>query len=477
MTRRTFAQIAVSGLSQAAFSQDRKVKPESESVPQPHQAIPQSNGRRTALLIGNNNYKKVSPLRNANHDASDISVELRNLRFDVTTVLDTDLITLRQCINRFSSKLQMGDVVFFFYSGHGVQVSEENYLVPTDFNPVGGEDAVRSRCVPAHEVQDSIQKRDTALCILVLDACRNNPFGNHAAKGLAMMDTSLGTYIGTYIGLAAGPGQTASDNSSERNGLFTKFLLKEITHGGQSLDQVFGNVKKQVFEASNQRQRPWLHSDIIGDFYFKGGMRPSPGSLLLESGKRQFQQKQFDQARQSFEQAMRLDPENAFIYNALGAAYAQLRQWSIATGLFAKAIELKPDYAEAYFNRGVAYHNAGRYELAIQDFSWAVDEEPYDPLALDLRGKTYLSLLDYQSAKTDFDRALELNPSDSIALLGRGKAYFRQGKYSEAIRDLTGSLAIHRTSEAYELRSQAYRAMGRTAQAELDHQSAIQLER
>jgi tetratricopeptide (TPR) repeat protein len=427
-----------------------------------------------ALVIGNNNYRKTRPLHNADHDASDLAVTLQQLQFDVTKVVDVDLISLRKSVERFSSVLQDGDTVFFFYSGHGLQVNDENYLVPVDFDVARGEAAVTSTCFRAYEAQDAFQKSGAGTSIFVLDACRDNPFrGGQAARGLAMMDASLGA----YIGLATGPGQTASDNSRERNGLFTKFLLREIMRSGQSLDQVFTNVKKEVFEASNQQQRPWLHSDIIGEFYFQGGMRPSSAGLLLETGKRQFQAKQFDEARKSFEQAMRVDPENPYIYNALGATYTQLQQWSIATGLFAKAIELKPDYASAYFNRGITYQNAGRYELAVQDFSWAVDEEPYDPLALDLRGKTYLSLLDYQNAKADFDKALQLNPTDSVALLGRGKAYFRQGRYLEAVNDLTASIAIHRAPEAYELRSQAYRATGRMPEAQADHQTALQLER
>ena len=407
----------------------------------------------------------------------DLADALGRLGFEVKLVLDADKNLLDKAVQQFSSTLRDGDTALFFYAGHGLQIEEENYLLPTDFNPAHGEAGAKVTCFRASEVQDAIRKSGAGLCIFVLDACRDNPFSasESVAKGLALMKADLGM----YIVLATGPGQIASDNQSERNGLFTKYLLKEMTRPGQTIDQVFSNVKKQVFEASQQRQRPSLHWDIIGDFYFNGPtnvMRPSSGSILVEAGKRQFEAHQFEEARKSFEQAMRVEPENAFIYNALGVTYTQLRQWSIATGLFAQAIELKPDYTAAYFNRGVAYHNAGRYELAVQDFSWAIEQEPFDPLVLDLRGKAYFSLNDYKQAKTDFDSAIKLNQTDSAALLGRGKVFFRTGNYEESIKDLSASIKTRASAEAYELRSQVHRATNRTALADADHQAALRLQ-
>jgi tetratricopeptide (TPR) repeat protein len=477
MTRRIFACTISHWVLARTAAQDRSLKPKSKPAPEPGKSAVAISNRRAALVIGNNRYIKTPPLHNAGHDASDLAEALGRLRFEVRLVLDADKNSLGRAVQEFSSTLREGDTAFFFYAGHGLQIEEENYLLPVDFDPAHGEAGTKATCLRASEVQDAIKKFGAGLCIFVLDACRDNPFteSKSAPKGLALMEAGLGT----YIGLATGPGQIARDNGLERNGLFTKYLLKEIIRPGQTIDQVFNNVKKQVFEASQQDQRPWLHSDIIGDFYFDGpanAMRPSSGSTLVEAGKRQFEARQFEEARKSFEQAMRVEPENPFIYNALGVTYTQLRQWSIATGLFAQAIELKPDYAAAYFNRGAAYHNAGRYELAVQDFSWAIEQEPFDPLVLDLRGKAYFSLNDYKQAKIDFDSAIKLNRTDSAALLGRGKVFFRTGSYEEAIKDLSASIRIRATAEAYDVRSQAYRATNRTALADADHQAALRLQ-
>jgi len=231
-----------------------------------------------------------------------------------------------------------------------------------------------------------------------------------------------------------------------------------------------------VFRASNGVQRPWIFADMIGDFYFKpvttGPITLNRSQSYVEAGQKLYQQGSFEAAAGSFDQAVRIDPENAFGYNALGSARARLKQWSEAVSLYGKAIEIKPDYAAAYFNRGVAYNNAGRFELAVQDFSWAIDEEPYDPRILDLRGRAYLSLRDQDHALADFDRAIELNSSDSEAFMGRGMVAFRQGDYQKALREFTQSIELRPSAEAYERRADTFQSLRRTADADGDLKKA-----
>ncbi|MBV9304387.1 MAG: caspase family protein [Acidobacteriaceae bacterium] len=486
MDRRTF-HCTIAGACLANWTlkkpgQQRRVGP--TGTQSPAQAAPDAgpvnaNARRIALVIGNNQYVRAPQLQNAVNDARDLSATLQRLNFEVTSVTDASLSTVENSVRQFASGLRKGDIALFFYSGHGLQVEGENYLVPVDFDLANGEAGVKSKCFPCSKAQLSMEASVVWMQIVILDACRSNPFSSRAAgtKGMAMPEVDQGT----YLALAAGPGQTASDNSSERNGLFTKFLLTELPRPGQSIDQVFGRVKKQVADASRNAQRPWLHADILQEFFFNDAGAPE-GQIasrrtlrlrdLLMEGKRQLAAKQFQDAADLFEQATHIDPEDPFTYNALGAAYTKMQQWSLAVATFSKAIELSPGYAAAYFNRGVAYHNAGRYQLAVQDFSWAIDEEASDPLPLDLRGRSYFALLDYEHAKEDFDLALELNPSDSAALLGRGRVYFRQGNFPDAIEDLSLSIRLRPTAEAFLVRSQAYRAIGRMALSDADQQRA-----
>lgn len=428
--------------------------------------------RRSALVIGNNAYRKTRELRNCINDADDLRESLTRLGFDVTGIHDADLDTSRSAIGKFTGDLMNGDIALLFYSGHGIQAGGENYLVPVDFDPSVGESRLSSSAIAAAPALEAMEKSGSQLNILILDSCRDNPFRPGApVKGMALMEPGLGT----CVALATGPGQAASDNSDERNGLFSKFLIQEIGRPGQPLDAVFKSVRDAVFSASGGRQRPWMFSDIVGDFYFVAtgrGAVPVTAGDQIEAGKRHYLAGRFEDAAQSFERAVRIDPENAFAYNALGSARAQLKQWSIATSLFAKAIEIRPEYAAAYFNRGVAYYNAARYDLALQDFTWAVNEEPYDPRALDLRGKTHLALRDNDEALADFNHALDLDPSDSSALTGRGAVRFRQGKYQEAIRDLSASLNLRIAVDALELRSQCYRSIRQNALADADARRA-----
>ena len=462
----------------ARVPKDLHVEPET-SPPKP--LIPRAQGlaggRRKALVIGNNAYTKARPLRNGAHDAADVTAVLKRASFDVTPLTDSTETRLKEAVRHFASNVNSGDVALLFYSGHGLQIGGENYLIPVDFDPSRGESGARSACQPASEPQQTIEKAGARLNIVVLDACRNNPFGSSltSARGLALMEAGLGT----YIALATGPGQVADDNPSERNGLFTKYLLREFVVPGQSLDVVFKKVKEQVYTASGGQQRPWLHADMIGDFYPQppagAPATPPADPSILDLGKKQYQNGQFEEAAQSFERARRGHPDDPFPYNALGVTLTRLGRWSQAVDMFSRAIELKPDYAAAYFNRGLAYQNAGRYELALQDFSWALDQDPYDPLLLDVRGRTYFSLLDYDHSLEDFNQSLELNPSDFAALLGRGKVFFRRGRLNEALRDLTASLNVRPAPEAYEMRSQTYRALGRTQQANDDQREAARL--
>jgi Flp pilus assembly protein TadD len=479
LTRRTFHLATAGALLRGVLAaQDKGVKvvggPSAAGRAGAAPFDPSKARRRAALVVGNNAYKKAPALRNCLNDADDIGDTLAKAGFTVTRVHDGSLDATHAAITGFTGSLGQGDIALLYYSGHGIQAGGENYLVPVEFDIAAGESRLASGAIAAAPALQSMEKSGSQLNILILDSCRDNPFHRGApVKGMALMEPGLGT----CVALATGPGQAASDNADERNGLFTKFLIQEMSRP-QPLDVVLKSVRDSVFKASGGRQRPWTFADIIGDFYFAAaGQTPVRVGVVdvIEAGKRQYLAGMFEEAADSFDRAVRTDPENAFAYNALGSARARLKQWSIATSLFAKAIEIKPDYAAAYFNRGVAYYNAGRYELALQDFSWAVDEEPYDPRSLDLRGKTHLALRDNDEAVSDFSRALDLDPSDSTALTGRGAVRFRQGQFQDAIRDLSASLNLRVAIDALDLRAQCYKATRQAALADADTRTADQL--
>jgi hypothetical protein len=234
-----------------------------------------STERKLALVIGNNAYPE--PLQNAVSDARAIAQALRESGFQVDLVLDATLKDFDRAVDRFASSVHEGDVAMFYYSGHGIQLSNENYLVPVDFKAQEETDA-KYEAVPAARVVDRLSETGARLNIVVLDACRNNPFRStrSGTKGLAPMESGRGS----LIAYATAPNHTADDNPLGANGLFTSYVLEAMRQPGLGIEQVFSQARQSVYQASNGQQVPWLVSSVIGNFYFSpadGPPSPDPG--------------------------------------------------------------------------------------------------------------------------------------------------------------------------------------------------------
>jgi hypothetical protein len=220
--------------------------------------------KQVALVIGNSAYGN-SPLKNPANDARALTARLQALNYDVVSVFDANRRAMGRAIEQFVGKLGTGDVALFFFAGHGVQVDGENYLLPVDFD---GQDEidVRNDAVAAGKIQDRMEKSGAQLNILILDACRNNPYrgANRAGtRGLAAMSAGRGT----LIAFATAPGRTASDGGGD-NGLFTEHLLGALSTPGLMLGELFDVVREQVDTASNGAQIPWTLSSVVGRYAF-----------------------------------------------------------------------------------------------------------------------------------------------------------------------------------------------------------------
>ncbi len=220
--------------------------------------------KRVALLIGNEAYAKA-PLSNPVNDARAIGAKLSELGFQVDLALNVNLRSMQKAIDRFVASLRPGDVALFYYAGHGIQLDGENFLIPVDFDAKDEADA-RYEAYSASRVHERMETSGSRLNLIILDACRNNPFRatRSGAGGLASMNTGRGT----FIAFATGPGRTASDNPGGGNGLFTSHLLRAMSEPGLSLDQVFNRVRERVYETSGKEQLPWTGSSVIGEFFF-----------------------------------------------------------------------------------------------------------------------------------------------------------------------------------------------------------------
>lgn len=228
--------------------------------------------KRYALVIGNSNYpKELGLLKNPVNDATDVATELRQSNFEVQLLTNATYIQIREAMRKFQEKLVNGPkdqtVGLFYYAGHGVQYQDENYLVPIDANVKFEDDIVRM-CFPVQRmVLNNMEKTNSRMNIIILDACRNNPFPattRGVSQGLGEMKRARGS----FIAYATAPGSVASDGTG-RNGLYTQELLKALRKPGLTIEQVFKDVRMNVLKLSGERQYTWDSSNIIGEFYFK----------------------------------------------------------------------------------------------------------------------------------------------------------------------------------------------------------------
>ncbi|MEO8025528.1 MAG: caspase family protein [Bryobacteraceae bacterium] len=235
---------------------------------------------RKALIVGNQAYPKW-PLNNPKNDARAMGDSLGKLGFETKVVVDANLRQLEQSIDGFIAQIRPGDVALFFYAGHGIQLAGENYLIPIDFDAKDEADA-KYVSYSASRIQERMDQAGARLAILVLDACRNNPFRTTRGAGGGL--AAMGTGKGTLIAFATAPGRTADDNPGGKNGLFTSHLIKALSEPGLSLDQVFNRVRERVYADSKQAQLPWTVSSVIGEFYFSGnGARPAQSAQVPET--------------------------------------------------------------------------------------------------------------------------------------------------------------------------------------------------
>ncbi|MCV3212228.1 caspase family protein [Plectonema radiosum NIES-515] len=240
---------------------------QSQILPPAQKLLAVASPKRVALVIGNSRYLPGLELVNPRNDAEDMSKVLGELGFDVIKVLDADKKQIDIALNKFKSKLAQGSVGVFYYAGHGVQVDGENYLIPTDAKLLAEKD-VRYQALPVGEVQNIMEESKTDANIIILDACRNNPFSRRwnrstAARGLAPIQAASGF----YIAFATRPGAVASDGGS-KNGTFTSYLLKYIKTPNIPIETLFKKVRQGVFEETKKGQIPWDSSSLIGEFSF-----------------------------------------------------------------------------------------------------------------------------------------------------------------------------------------------------------------
>lgn len=243
--------------------------------------------KRTALIIGNSNYK-AGFLKNPVNDAKLMSSTLKSLGFDVIIKLDIpDQNEMKKIIRKFGAIIKSkGGVALFYYAGHGIQIQSVNYLVPIKAN-INKEEDVEYECVQVDMIFSELQYAESKTNIVILDACRNNPFArsfrSSTDRGLAVISKSPS---GTIIAFATAPGNIAIDGYGN-NGLYTEELVKCMTIPNVDILKMFMQVRNNVAKRSNNQQVPWENSSLFNEFYFvkKEGVDSTTTTVKKETKK------------------------------------------------------------------------------------------------------------------------------------------------------------------------------------------------
>jgi uncharacterized caspase-like protein len=221
----------------------------------------QAPSPRAALVIGNADYS-FGALRNPVNDAEAMAKALGEAGFDVTVATDADQAAMEKAIHTFGAKLKAkGGVGLFYFSGHGAQISRENYLIPVNLTSA---EEIKSGSVSATEIVDAMAGAHNGLNIVILDACRTNPMDPNGAHGLSRIDSNASL----FVSYATSPGSVALDGAGD-NSPYTKYLSEWIATPNLSIEDTFKRTLKGVYQDTHGEQTPWISSTFFGDFVFR----------------------------------------------------------------------------------------------------------------------------------------------------------------------------------------------------------------
>lgn len=264
--------------------------------------VPKGDGRRIALVIGNSDYKYTGALSNPANDARLMAETLKSVGFELyggkpqINLSRDDMLT---AIEGFGDRIGSGDTALFYYAGHGMQVKGENYLIPVNAN-IKNEAEVRFKSVESGLLFAKLEGAKNGVNIVILDACRNNPFGRSfrsGNNGLAQVTAPSGT----IVAFSTAPNQVAEDGSGG-NSTYTRELARFIKAPGLRIEDVFKRVRVSVEGSTGGNQQPWENTSLKGDFSFVEGGADLHERRAMDAEKR---------ARQAEEKARRAEQQAA----------------------------------------------------------------------------------------------------------------------------------------------------------------------
>jgi tetratricopeptide (TPR) repeat protein len=453
--------------------------------------------QRLALLIGNSTYEHLTPLKNPKNDVDQLAAKLQKLGFQTFVKYDLNHDDFVETLSTFQNTIEPGAIALFYYSGHGVQLSGMNYLIPTNMQSGATAVTLQGSGISLGLVRGALD--NARLSLIILDACRT--LLNFPAKGSL---EGLAPYFsrGALIAYAADEGQAASDNDTENISLFTKYLVKELDKPDETLCPLFSEVREAVDGASQHVQFPFIYDGVIGDFVFnrttttesrnlasvskpllwttiQASDNPndfaaylSPGasdkkhnkeaenrlSLLMSStakavglvpldaqtppdvvalanqAERLFYERAYSRALEIYSTLAASRPSDAQVVYDYATCLLYLGRNDEAIQYFSKAVELKPEFPWNYYNRGVAYHLKGNFKEAIDDYTQALERRPSYALGYNNLALAKREAGDIAGAKQDVQKAISMDPHYAPAFFNGATIFQGLGDKANAVR-------------------------------------------
>ncbi|HDS1738284.1 caspase family protein [Pseudomonas putida] len=223
--------------------------------------------KRVALVVGNAAYPE-NRLTNPCNDAEDVACALRQFEFHVIECRNASYETMVRALLEFRAEMHLAEVGLFFFAGHGLQIDGKNFLLATD-TKMGDPTDAQFSAMELDQVMLTMERANTTTNLIILDACRNNPWAGHwhrsvGSDGLAYVDVPRGT----LIAFSTSPGQTAADGVGQRNGKYTSALLKHIGTPDCTIEAMFKRVRNTLRVETNGKQISWEHTSLASDFFF-----------------------------------------------------------------------------------------------------------------------------------------------------------------------------------------------------------------
>lgn len=376
--------------------------------------------KRVALVVGNSDYQAIGVLPNPVNDADRLGKALEDLEFAVIREKNLDQAAFQAAIRQFAQALKGADVALFFYAGHGIQVEGENYLLPTDTR-LESEDQIASRLISLKSVISQMA-REAKTKIVLLDACRNNPFAPGLARSMGKRSVMVGQGLaevdadaGTLIAYATEPGNVALDGE-DGNSPFTKALLGHVASPGLDVARMMRRVRTDVIEATGGAQIPWENSSLTNDFSFNtqsGASLPVSGDQALWEAVRSGGSP--DEVRLYLERF----PNGAFAKEALALlnGVRERPQVSISKTEDRKARASEAGYVKACLSAETADLGAGVAEETVQACFDAVAHYPNSALLRLLYGRVLDRTGDESEAARQYRQSAELKNTDAMVEL------------------------------------------------------------